>query len=525
MASQHFNKLRLVLVLVLSLILSACGDGAALSGAAGGNSSSPQAAISALTQADAEVLAQTAAAAQGYTDAAATAYTTGYLAAYSHAAGNPQTFAQLKTDADIDAAALEAAASSGLAADELSAYQQGYATLLAYAINGGVPTIPIANASSAQKIEGEYIIQFTDDAPEGVMRALIDDAGKNGGEVHHIYEEVLNGFAATLPEAAVKGLQHNPHILSIEVNQTVQLEGEAVLPILSPNLVNQTNPPSWGLARISTRQLDLTSPFIYPTTAGRGVHVYVMDTGIQATHTDFGSRVGSGTNSVVNGGSPADDNGHGTHVAGTIGSATYGVAKAVTLHSVKVLNAAGAGTIEDVIEGLQWIAQNHPLTRSTLGVVNISLNSPKSQAVNDAVNALVDKGLVVITVAGNNNGADACTRSPAGAAKVLTVGATDKTDTRASFSNIGPCVKMFAPGTDITSLWMGANGATKTMSGTSMAAPHVAGVAALYISSKSYTTPQAVYDDLLLAATRNVVKNPGTGSANRLVFSQLIPAP
>jgi len=279
----------------------------------------------------------------------------------------------------------------------------------------------------------------------------------------------------------------------------------------------QADPPSWGQRRISTRKLDLKSPFIYPNNAGRGINVYVLDTGLQSDHDDFGGRAKL-DNSIVKGETVPDGNGHGTHCAGTIGSKTYGVAKNVNILGVKVLNGAGSGTYADVIAGIQYVAGKasaNPINT----VMSMSLGGPTSQAVNDAIDAGYAKGVVSIVAAGNNNG-DACAISPAGASKAFTVGATDNTDARASYSNWGKCVKIFAPGSNIISLWKGAKGATNTISGTSMATPHVAGVAALYLAEKKFTSVQAVYDALVAAGTKNEVKNPGVGSPNVLLYSQ-----
>jgi subtilisin family serine protease len=289
--------------------------------------------------------------------------------------------------------------------------------------------------------------------------------------------------------------------------------------------LSQPNPPSWGLARISTRALNLGSPYVYPATAGRGINVYVVDTGVQFSHTDFGGRA-----SLVKTLFPAevapDGNGHGTHCSGTIASTTYGVAKLATIKGVKALSAAGSGTYEGIISAIEFgVTDSKKVPSRALNtVMSMSLGGPTSKAVNDAVDAAIDNGVVAIVAAGNNSGGDACTLSPAGASKVLTVGSTDKTDTRSTFSNIGKCVEVFAPGTDIKSLWKGANGATNTISGTSMATPHVAGIAALYMADKAYTKVQDVYNDIIKASTKNLVKNQGAGSPNTLGHAQNIAA-
>jgi len=280
-------------------------------------------------------------------------------------------------------------------------------------------------------------------------------------------------------------------------------------------LGSQQNPPSWGMTRVSERELDLTKPYTYPDAAGGGVEVYVIDTGIDASNEDFTGRATMAKSFVANE-AATDLNGHGTHVSGTIASQTYGLAKKVNIFGVKVLNGQGSGAYSDVVAGIQYVAG---VVKAGKTVINMSLGGSQSQAVDDAVNAAFTAGVVVIVAAGNSSD-DACQYSPAGAANAFAVGAIDKTDTQASFSSFGKCVKAYAPGEDITSLWINGQ-ATNTISGTSMATPHVVGTAALYMSMKSYTNPKDVYADLVSHGTPNALQGVSTDSPNVLAYNTL----
>jgi len=373
--------------------------------------------------------------------------------------------------------------------------------LLLFAFGTAVPQDP--EASAPQK----YIIKLRRGAPQTKLINLLATVKPSGNKIKYTYKpEFFNGFAGEFTQEFLS-----------QVRATYGRELEYVEKdgIAHTMAFQQPNPPSWGLSRISSRRLTTTGPFIGHDWLGRGVSVYVVDTGLQADHTDFGGRAKLDKAIVVE--PTPDGNGHGTHCAGTIASKTYGVAKNAQVFGVKVLNSMGSGSWSDVISGIQYVA-GKANKRVIKTIMSMSLGGPKNQAVDDAVNAAVDAGVVAIVAAGNNNG-DACTLSPAGATKAFTVGATDATDSRATYSNWGKCVEIFAPGSDITSLWKGANGATNKISGTSMATPHVAGVAALYMAEKSFATVQAVYDALVKAATSSAVKNAGVGSPNKLLYS------
>jgi subtilisin family serine protease len=257
----------------------------------------------------------------------------------------------------------------------------------------------------------------------------------------------------------------------------------------------------------------LSNTFTY-TRTGSGVTAYVIDTGILISHTDFGGRAAVGTDKIGDGRNGIDCNGHGTHVAGTIGGTTYGVVKSVKLVAVRVLNCSGSGTTSGVVAGVDWVTAH----KSGPSVANMSLGGSVSTTLDNAVKNSIAKG-VTYAIAAGNSGVSACNTSPARVAEAITVGATDKTDTRPSWSNYGTCLDMFAPGVNIKSDWYTSTTATNTISGTSMAAPHVAGVAALYLQANPTASPSAVRNALVANATKSVVKSAGSGSPNNLLFT------
>jgi subtilisin family serine protease len=334
-----------------------------------------------------------------------------------------------------------------------------------------------------------------------VSQHAVAAAARYGGSARHFYEAALSGFSICMPEQAAQALANEPNVELVEQDQTV----EAV--------VTQTG-ATWGLDRIDQRNLPLSTTYTYNFT-GAGVHAYIIDTGIRATHQQFGGRVSSqGFTSINDGNGTNDCNGHGTHVSGTVGGSTYGVAKSVTLHAVRVLDCSGSGTNSGVIAGVDWVTQNH----ISPSVANMSLGGGISSALDTAVNNSINSGVTYAIAAGNSN-ANACNFSPARVAAAITVGATTMTDARSSFSNFGTCVDIFAPGSSITSSWNTSDTATNTISGTSMATPHVTGVAALYLQQFGNQSPAAVAQGIVNNATTGVVTNPGTGSPNRLLFS------
>ncbi|KAI9218696.1 peptidase S8/S53 domain-containing protein, partial [Blastocladiella britannica] len=290
-------------------------------------------------------------------------------------------------------------------------------------------------------------------------------------------------------------------------------------------LGSQPSPPSWGLIRTGERNLDLSQGYNYPDEAGSGITVYVVDTGIDVTHPEFEGRASWG-NTACSGCASKDDHGHGTHCAGTIGGKTFGVAKKVKVVAVKVLGADGSGTDADVIAGINWAANAAKATGKP-GVLSMSLGGGKSDTLDQAVKAAIAGGATFAVAAGNDSTsgseADACEGSPSGVAEAIVVGATDKTDARAYFSDTGKCVSIFAPGVSILSAKPG--GGSQSMDGTSMATPHVAGVAAIVLSQDSTLTPAQVKAAIVNGATAGKVKNPGNGSPNKLLFNAVIGAP
>eukprot|EP00004_Rigifila_ramosa_P002220 TRINITY_DN122_c0_g1_i1.p1 TRINITY_DN122_c0_g1~~TRINITY_DN122_c0_g1_i1.p1 ORF type:complete len:390 (-),score=96.39 TRINITY_DN122_c0_g1_i1:48-1181(-) len=275
----------------------------------------------------------------------------------------------------------------------------------------------------------------------------------------------------------------------------------------------QTNPPAWGIDRVDQTALPLNQLYRYPDDAGRSATVYVLDTGIRVTHQEFGGRARWGVNYADSNNN--DGNGHGTHCAGTVGGSSAGVAKQTNLVAVKVLGDSGSGSWTGVISGVQWVVDQCSGNPSVCSG-SLSLGGGGYQPIDDAINAAVAEGVIMIIAAGNNGG-NACNYSPARAASAFTVGATDINDNRASYSNFGTCMEIFAPGSNIYSAWSTSDVAYNTISGTSMATPHVAGAVAL-LQSASPANPATIASRLVAAATPNVVNNAGTGSPNLLLF-------
>ena len=358
-------------------------------------------------------------------------------------------------------------------------------------------------------INGQYIVVLKDGAASlagerssaaRVSTVARDMAGKHRAKVVRTFDRALRGFVVTADDAALARLLADPKVAYVEEDGIVSINA------------TQTG-ATWGIDRIDQRDMPLSGSYTYDTTAS-GVHAYIIDTGVLLTHTQFSGRMGNGYDAVTSGGNANDCNGHGSHVAGTVGGTTYGVAKGVTIHPVRVLGCTGSGTNSGVIAGMDWVANNHVKP----AVANMSLGGGASQATDDAVARMSAAGVTVVVAAGNSND-NACNYSPARAASAITVGSTTSTDARSSFSSFGTCLDIFAPGSSILSAWYTGTSATNTISGTSMASPHVAGVAALYLANNPSATPAQVTTAIINNSTPNKVTSPGAGSPNRLLYS------
>ena len=356
-------------------------------------------------------------------------------------------------------------------------------------------------------IPDHYIVVLDPNAADvpATSKAL---ARHHGLWIDRVYERALKGFAAVMSEAQAKALSLDPRVEWVEEDGVVEAS------------TTQTG-ATWGLDRIDQRDLPLNSTYTYNAT-GLGVKVYIIDTGIRASHSDFRGRVASGFTAIIDGRGTDDCNGHGTHVAGTVAGTTYGVAKEVTLVPVRVLNCVGLAEDSKVIAAVDWITSDQ--IPGQPAVANMSFGGGASSAVDQAVVNSIAEGVTYVVAAGNYN-IDACNISPARVTAAITVGATDSSDKRASYSDFGTCVDIFAPGSGITSDWYTSDTATNTISGTSMASPHVAGVAALYLQTNPTANFGEVWNAIRNSSTRNRVTGPGTGSPNRLLYSLLSSTP
>ena len=363
---------------------------------------------------------------------------------------------------------------------------------------------PLVGADRASAIDGSWIVVMEGRASKAEGRAAASDARELGARKVQRFTTALEGFSAKLSDRAVAELRTNPDVAFIEADQRVSIDATQ-------------SPATWGLDRIDQRNLPLTNSYTYNRT-GSGVKAYVIDTGVLASHSQFGGRVVAGASAINDGRGASDCNGHGTHVAGTIGGSTYGVAKSVTIVPVRVLDCNGSGSTSGVIAGVDWVTSNHSAGQPA--VANMSLGGGVSSTLDNAVAASIADGVTYAVAAGNES-TNACNGSPARVASALTVGSTTSSDARSSFSNYGSCVDLFAPGSSITSAWYTSNSATNTISGTSMATPHVAGVAALYLQGSPSASPATVSNAIIAGSTTGEVSNPGTGSPNRLLYAAI----
>lgn len=398
----------------------------------------------------------------------------------------------------------------------------------------GLAMSATAMQAGAQPIANQYIVVLEEPAPGSAQRAqpIADLANSllalvGGGQVLSKYSHALLGFTARISATQAAALARQPGVKLVEQDRLMRAN------------VTQAG-ATWGLDRVDQRALPLNGNYVYADQAGQGVHVYIIDTGLNAAHAEFSGRIGAGRNFASNtngllggllpinlpllgglfGGSidpenTSDCNGHGTHVAGTAAGTVYGVAKKATVHAVRVLGCNGSGANSGVIAGVDWVAANRVLP----AVANMSLGGASSDALDVAVNNAIAQGVSFVVAAGNDN-ANACNGSPNRVPDAITVGASTKTDSRdTGYSNFGACVDLFAPGTGITSAWIGNASATSTISGTSMASPHVAGAVALALGANPGLTPAQVTDAVLGNVTLGALANVGNGSPNALLYT------
>jgi subtilisin family serine protease len=368
----------------------------------------------------------------------------------------------------------------GACADQPSEPEAGSTKTAApvYAVNGSV-------------IDGSYIVVLNEDADPTSVAAVA------GIRPTYVYTAALNGFAAELNEGQLNALQHNPNVDYIEPDQEFTAS-------------TTVTAASWGLDRVDQRNLPLSGTYTYTATAS-AVRAYVIDTGIYTSHSQFGGRASNVYDAL--GGNGQDCNGHGTHVAGTIGGSSYGIARAVLLRGVRVLNCSGSGSTSGIIAAVDWVRVN----RINPAVANLSLGGGYSSSLNTAINNLANSGVFVAVAAGNEN-QNACNVSPASAASAYTTAASTSTDAKASYSNYGSCVDGYAPGSSIRSAWIGSTTATNTISGTSMASPHVAGVAALYKATYGNAASSTIVSWINTNATATKITGNVTGTPNRLLY-------
>ncbi|MFP1626810.1 S8 family peptidase [Streptomyces sp. 5K101] len=390
------------------------------------------------------------------------------------------------------------AAASAIAVAALSL---GTVSALPAVAAAAAPEGVIENAGAPGAIKGSYIVTLDESEADAGSKAGKALAAEYGAKIKRTYNAALNGYSVQLTEAQARKFAADPAVESVVQNRVFTISG------------TQPSPPSWGLDRVDQRALPLNQSYTYPDTAGEGVTAYVIDTGVRISHSDFGGRAFNGYDAIDNDNTAQDGHGHGTHVAGTVAGSSYGVAKKAKIVGVRVLDNSGSGTTEQVVAGIDWVTQNAVKP----AVANMSLGGGIDTALDTAVRNSIASGITYAVAAGND-GSNASNYSPARVTEAITVGSTTSTDYRSSFSNYGSVLDIFAPGSSIKSAWNSSDTATNTISGTSMATPHVAGAAAVYLADNPTATPAQVSSALTTAATSGVVGNPGTGSPNRLLY-------
>jgi len=383
-------------------------------------------------------------------------------------------------------------------------------------VAAATPRRVILNASTNGP--SRYIVALDDDVDD------VSAAADALTQTHHGRQlRAVHGFVAEMSASEALAVLNEPGVKYVE-QDSMGGGGSVGEPSA---LATQTSPPGWGLDRIDQRDLPLNQSYVY-TQTGRGVTVYVLDSGINASHSDFGGRVRNGFNFSAT--LPAGDcNGHGTHVAGIVGGSVHGVAKEVSLVSLRVLDCQNRGFVSDMLKGIEWAISDHQSSQAAVMNISIYTDSP-SPSFDAAINAAIADGITVCVLAGNgtandSTATDACTISPARVSNAITVSATNIFDGRASFANFGPCVELFAPGEQIESDWYSSDTATAIDSGTSMATPHVSGAAALYLQNHPTAAPATVASALIAAASLNKVQDAGLSSPNRLLFTNDPEAP